>query len=204
MRLPTRRDILRLGGAAAASALFASGAGRVGSGRMEAHPYRHAALVRPEATGDRDSRHLAAAVEDRVRRGRARECVRQVGRRMAEASRRGEAQAVRVPPPARGAAGRQACRNRRVQPGGRQPEPDHSFAASRRLQVGRPAEEDRRRGERGRGKVQAAQDAGRVPQPHDRLQSHRRRILVEPSSPIGPRRTSSSSSTPATRRRWQA
>ena len=110
----------------------------------------------------------------------ARERLRQVRRRVADASRRRQAEGVRLPPHASRAAGRQAGREHRVQPGDRQPQPDHPVAGAAGLQVGRSAQEDRRRGQRRRREAEAAQDARRVPQPHDGLQSHRRRVLVEP------------------------
>ncbi len=54
------------------------------------------------------------------------------------------------------------------------------------------------------GEAEAARTARRVPQPHDGLQSHRRRVLVEPLRRSDREETSCCSSTPATRRRRKA
>ena len=196
-RRPTRRDILKLGGTAAASAFIVPRAGRRG---VEALADWHAALVRAEAARHRHPGHAHCAFRDRVRGRRTRERVRQAGHRVAEAPRRGEAQGLRVPPHPQRTAGRQARGDHRVQPGNRKPEPDHPVARARGLQVGRPLEADSRRGERGGRQGQAAQAARRVPQPLRRLQPDRRRVPGGTSSPTGRRRTSSCSSTRATPR----
>ena len=74
---------------------------------------------------------------------------------------------------ARRAVPRQAERDHRIQPGARQPEPDHPVAAAGGLQLRRDAQADGRRDQRHRREAEAAQAARRVPQPHDRLQSAR-------------------------------
>ena len=118
--------------------------------------------------------------------------------------RRRQAEGVWLPPSPQRAARRQAGRQRRVQPGHREPQPDHPLAGAARVHLGRSAEENRRRDQRGRREVEGAPDARRVPQPHDGLQSHRRRVLVESVRGSDRRKTSCCSSTPATHRRWKA
>ena len=171
---------------------------------MEAHPGRDAALVRPEAAGHGDSGDAEVAVGDWVRGRRARERLRQAWRRMAEVPRRRHAQSVRLPSPSRRAARGQAGGDRGVQSGRRQSKPDHPLVPGGRLQVERSREEDRGLGERDRREGEAAQDARRVPQSHDRLQPHRRRVPGGTCSPIGRRRTSSCNSIPAMPPRWKA
>ena len=199
-RHPTRRDILKLGGTAAASALARPGAAGAGRRRVEEDSRRHAALVRAETARDRHPRHAQCARRNRVRGCRTRERVRQAGNGVAEAPRCGQAEGVRVPPHAWRTAGRQARGDDRVQPGRREPQPDHPVARAGGLQVGGPPQADSRRGERGGRQGQTAQDARRVPQPLRRLQPDRRRVPGGTSSPTGRRRTSSCSSTRATPR----
>ena len=75
---PTRRDFLRIGGAAAASALLARVVGPVRC--VEARTCRHAALVRAQAAGDRHPRHAEGARRDGLHGRGAREHLQHVGR----------------------------------------------------------------------------------------------------------------------------
>ena len=127
---PTRRDILRLGGAAAASALLAPTL-RAGAASWKKVPIgTQLWCVRKQLASDIPGtlKSLAAMGYEAVELENAFDNWQGVAR----APGRGGAEGVRLPPYPRRAARRQALRQHRVQRSDREPQPDHPLAGAAR------------------------------------------------------------------------